>query len=101
MTQIATPGQIVHYYLSAADAEAINRRRADAQREGAGSSGKIVHVGNEAREGALYPAVVVATWGGASVNLQVWLDGNDTYWATSRGEGEAHTPGKWSWPARV
>jgi hypothetical protein len=101
VTQIATPGRIVHYTLSAQDAEAINRRRTDAQREGAGNSGKIVHVGNHASEGDLYPAMVVRSFGGPSVNLQVWLDGNDTYWATSRSEGEPHTPGKWAWPARV
>lgn len=101
MTQIATPGRIVHYYLSAWDADQINRRRADAHAAEAGNTGKIIHVGNDVREGQLYPAIVVATWGGASVNLQVWLDGNDTLWATSRSEGEPHTPGKWSWPARV
>ncbi|GAA4560510.1 hypothetical protein [Planotetraspora kaengkrachanensis] len=32
-------------------------------------------------------------------NLQVLLDGNDAYWATSRTEGDE--PGRWSWPPRV
>jgi len=49
-------------------------------------------------EGEQYPAVVVRTFGGTTVNLHVLLDGNDTYWATSRMEGD--DPGQWSWPPR-
>jgi hypothetical protein len=48
--------------------------------------------------GQAYPAMVVRVFGGPNVNLQVWLDGNDTYWATSRGEGDGD--GCWSWPPR-
>ncbi|MER6514725.1 hypothetical protein ABT158_48510 [Nonomuraea sp. NPDC001636] len=32
----------------------------------------------------VFPAVIVRTSGTAHANLQVHLDGNDTYWVTSR-----------------
>lgn len=105
-------GRIVHYTLSEQDAKAINTRRLDFQafqrshthpHEAGqpGATGHQAHVGNHAAAGQTFPAVVVASFGGTSVNLQVTLDGNDTYWATSRGEGEASEHGKWIWPPRV
>ncbi|MFE3452367.1 hypothetical protein ACFXJ8_25935 [Nonomuraea sp. NPDC059194] len=115
MTQTPTVGRIVHYSLSEQDAQAINRRRADFdafQRSHAhphepgqpGATGHQAHVGNTARAGDVYPAVVVRVFAGGTevngvCNLQVLLDGNDTYWATSRtwGEGEC----RWSWPPRA
>ncbi|MGP3965694.1 hypothetical protein ACTWPT_58105 [Nonomuraea sp. 3N208] len=33
------------------------------------------------------------------INLQVFLDGNDTYWVTSRSEGDQSDT--WTWPPRV
>lgn len=88
-------GDIVLYTLSAYDAEAINRRRADAVTNNAGQqmSGFVAHVGNQAREGQVFPAFVVADFGNPK-NLHVLLDGNDTYWATSRTEGDL--PNQWS-----
>lgn len=54
---------------------------------------------NSVIEGAEYPAMIVRVWGeGGSANLQVFLDGNCSYWATSRTEGDES--GKWSWPKR-
>ncbi|SDM77645.1 hypothetical protein [Streptomyces wuyuanensis] len=96
-------GRIVHYSLSQQDAEAINRRRRDFH-EGGGASeqrGFIGHVGNHAEEGDIYPAVVVRVWEESTitVNLQVFLDGNDAFWATSRAEGTE--AGTWAWPERV
>ena len=105
-----TIGRIVHYKASAYDAEQINQRRSDAGQftrslthpiiSGEhGRSGHVLHTGNPVREGDTFPAHVVAVWGdGSVVNLQVVLDGNDTYWATSRAEGDQ--PGFWSWPPR-
>lgn len=100
---VPTKGRIVWYVLSADDATKINKRRADAQRHMqahiANSTGVMVHVGNEAREGAIYPAMVVETWGGdkpdSLVNLKVELDGSDNFWATSRKVGEG--PGTYHW----
>ena len=73
----------VLYKLNLYDADEINRRR----------SNSVIHCGNEASEGQVFPAFVVADWGGCA-NLQVLLDGNDSYWATSRGQGDE--PGQWS-----
>lgn len=96
-------GRIIHYALSQQDAEAINRRRKDFHdsRGAAERSGFVGHVGNHADEGDVCPAVVVRVWDESTItlNLQVLLDGNDTYWATSRAEGTG--PGTWAWPERV
>lgn len=107
-----TIGRIVHYTLTPADADAINKRRADFaafQQTLAGpidpghrgATGHVAHVGNHATAGAVYPAMVVQVWDATtpSANLQVVLDGTDTYWATSRSEGEGE--GHWVWPPRV
>lgn len=112
---MAVTGSRVLYKLSAYDAEQVNRRREDfaefnrklrespapyPQPGDHGRSGHIGHYGNPVAEGDVYPADVVHTWGSyAAVNLQVHLDGNDCYWATSRGEGGE--PGQWSWPGTV
>ncbi len=97
MAKVGTP---VLYTLNAADAEAINRRRSDydhflrtASREQRGEgalTGPQGHVGNHAAEGEQYPAVIVRVFNteGTTANLQVHLDGNDTYWATSRCVGD-------------
>lgn len=105
-------GRIVRYTLSEQDAAAINKRRDDfsayqraAAKSGdptAGTSGHIGHVGNHAAAGQVYPAVIVRIWDTApepGCNLQVLLDGNDTYWATSRHEGDGN--GHWFWPPRA
>ncbi len=91
-------GRIVHYTLTEADAEAINRRRPNGPM-GHNGNGSVVHAGNHAAEGQVYAAMVVRTFDGPYANLQVFLDGNDHYWATSRSEGEG--PGFWFWPPRV
>lgn len=108
---LPTIGRIVHYRLTEADADAINKRRADfdayrrtipemAPDPGEpGATGHMAHVGNHATAGDTYPAVVVRTFGGPAANLKVMLDGTDDYWATSRSEGDQ--PGNWTWPPRV
>lgn len=84
-------GRIVHYTIGKGDAVAIANQRAGATR------GTF----NVAREGDIYPAKVVRVFDPSTttVNLQVHLDGPDTYWATSRTEGEG--AGHWAWPAHV
>ncbi|MFF9215638.1 hypothetical protein [Streptomyces viridosporus] len=96
-------GRIVHYRLSEHDATDINRRRKDFHENGSADdrTGVVGHVGNHAAEGDVFPAVVVRVWNESTVtcNLQVLLDGTDTYWATSREEGT--DAGRWAWPERV
>jgi hypothetical protein len=102
---------IVIYKLHQGDADQINRRRADFTAfnrvnsavprdpdRWSGRSGHIGHFGNDVAEGDEYPAIVVRRFNPhtPTVNLQVLLDGNDTYWATSCIEG--NEPGQWSWP---
>lgn len=90
-----TVGRIVLYTLSEYDAREISARRE-----------KISHlpIWNHVAEGQTYPAIVVRTFGGTTVNLKVFLDGDDNYWATSR--IECADPrldleeGKWQWPVR-
>jgi hypothetical protein len=111
----ATVGSRVLYKLTEQDAAGINVRRAhfkahqtlimsrpdfsEIEPGQEGRSGHIGHSGNDVAEGDVYPADVVRTFLGTTVNLQVHLDGNDHYWATSRSEGEG--PGFWSWPSRA
>lgn len=83
-------GKTVFYKLSASDAENINRRRVDPRsvRSEEWPKGAQAHYGNTCEEGQIYPALVVRLWPNSElVQLQVFLDGNDTYWAASRKEG--------------
>lgn len=70
-------GQIVLYKLSQMDADLIGARRATA------------FYGNDVFAGEVFPAIIVRHWDESdTAQLQVFLDGNDTYWATSRRQGE-------------
>lgn len=102
-------GRRVLYMLHKGDADEINRARATI-RKGLGTVSeydpkqeaensvrtaewqaeaarrevpRALSTGNGAEEGQILPAFIVTQWTG-SANLQVFLDGNDTYWATSR-----------------
>lgn len=113
--QIPTIGRIVHYRLSAQDAEQIMRRRTDGHSiamrmkiEGshpelrAWPAGAQAHIGNDVKEGDTFPMLVVKMWGDtptSAVNGQVFLDGNDVLWATSVCVGEG--PRTFSWPSRA
>ncbi len=96
-------GRVVHYVLTEDDATQINRRRTTGQSIGERIKEKIwpigaqAHIGNTAHEGDHYPTVVVKVWP-ESINGQATLDGNDTFWVTSRQEGTG--PGTWHWPER-
>ncbi len=111
-----TIGRTVHYTLNESDAAEINRHRTTgrsiAERMKVQVSqietetpilgwptGAQAHIGNDAQAGQVYPAVSVRVWSPGMANLQVLLDGNDVYWATSRHEGSE--PGTWAWPPRV
>lgn len=85
---IPSIGRIVHYTIADHDVAALTKD-ASVKR-------------NAVEAGQVYPAMIVRTWGtteGSSVNLQVFLDGDCSYWATSRGEGDG--PGQWAQPPRV
>lgn len=95
-------GQPVLYTLDQHDAELINKRRHDFRThtnalvesgDGYPQTGYQAHVGNEAREGQQFPGFVVNVFSGGYANLRVLLDGNDSFWACSVGEGEG--PKKW------
>lgn len=117
--QTPTIGRIVHYRLSAQDAEQIMRRRTTgasiaermrvqvSQVETATPilgwpTGAQAHIGNDVKEGDTFPMQIVRVWGDTptcAVNGQVFLDGNDVFWATSVSVGEgSHT---FSWPTRA
>jgi hypothetical protein len=94
-------GEIVQYTLDEQDADAVNKRRKDAQNEDTNGLtlarrelGAQIHFGNRATEGDVYPMIIVRVWDDddSVVNGQVFLDGNDTLWVTSvsRGEGPGH-----------
>lgn len=121
--QIPSIGRIVHYRLSAQDVEQIMRRRTTGKSiadrmnleldrlnherdEGvqafAWPAGAQAHIGNDVAEGDAFPMLIVRTWGStatSAVDGQVFLDGNDVFWATSRIVGDQ--PGTFSWPARA
>ncbi|GAQ64041.1 hypothetical protein [Streptomyces scabiei] len=96
-------GRIVHYTLNEQDAAQINRLRQEYQSSARHTgTGFVGHVGNHAQEGDVYPAMIVRIFGEtpeSAVNLQVFLDGNDIFWATSRTLGEG--PFHWAWPGRA
>jgi hypothetical protein len=94
MTELAKLGHIVIYTLTDGDAEAINRRRVTGVLGDNWPAGAQAHYGNNVGAGMKFPALIVRLWGGSMVNLQVLLDGNDSYWASSRSAG--HGPGLWT-----
>lgn len=88
-------GEIVLYKLKEQDTTAINRRRAHARdhmdEHRANANGVVVHVGNTVIPGDEFPMIITRVWGpdaGSLVNGTVWLDGSDTFWATSVGLGD-------------
>lgn len=101
-------GRIVRYSLTADNATAINKRRKDAQNLNADGVtlagqqlGAQIHTGNQVSEGDVFPMVITRVWGDqpdSAVNGQVFLDGNDLFWATSALWGDA--PGRCMWPLR-
>jgi hypothetical protein len=96
-------GRIVHYKLTDGDAQAVNRRRATMGR-GDMATGEQLHVGARVAPGDLFAAMVVRV-AGATVNLQVFLDGNDVLWLeaimASHVEAAEAPLGTWSWPTRM
>ncbi len=98
-----TVGRVVLYSLSEQDVGEISRRRttghsiAERIREAAWPIGAQAHIGNDVRVGDVFPGIVVRTWGGDCINIQVLLDGNDVLWVTSRNVADEPTPGRHHW----
>lgn len=107
MNLTPTLGRIVLLVLTASQAAEINRRRTTGSEihhkleAGTWPAGAQAHIGNVVNAGDTYPAIVVRCWTDDMVNLQVLLDGNDTYWATSVHESHQPNAGFWHWPPRV
>lgn len=91
---IPSMGRMVYYKLSSSDVDAIYQRRVSK-----GFQGNTVGVG------MVFPAMVVNTWGtnpDSPVNLQVILDGDDSYWASSRQVARGQNDeGYFTWPVRA
>lgn len=102
MEQKASLGRIVHYKISEQDALEINRRRTNSYKiqeqveAGKWSIGSQAHIGNEVSAGQTFPMIIVAVWSDTLVNGQVFLDGNDSFWALSRSKGNG--VGEWRFP---
>lgn len=94
-----TVGRIVLYCLNDTDAAAINRRRttgdaiADRIRADRWPLGAQAHIGITACAGDVLPSIVVRVWPDGRINAQVFLDGNDTYWATNVAVSDEPTSG--------
>jgi hypothetical protein len=117
MNQVPSLGRIVLYQLNEMDAEAINRRRTTRASIvarmavevmtvppiAAWPAGAQAHMGNTVAEGDVFPmmitAVRITNEMEASVNGQVFLDGNDVLWVQTRALGDQ--PGTYRWPPRT
>lgn len=103
---VPTTGRVVLYTLSQYDVEQINRRRTSPQsiseriKEAIWPMGAQAHIGNSVKVGDVFPAILVRPNGDtaeATINIQVFLDGNDTLWVTSAAVSEHGEPGKYHW----
>lgn len=86
MSQTPTLGRIVLYTLGDSEAAELVKKYGD----------QIGRTLNQPRAGQAYPAMIVAVFSDTCVNLRVQLDGEPTYWATSRTLGEGEW--RWAWP---
>lgn len=112
LAMIPTPGRIVLYCLNESDADHANRRRTDGGQirkmmaKMLWPAGAQAHIGNPARAGDVLPMMIVKVndVGIGSVNGQVFLDGCDVLWVTSREQvatDSTDRQGLWFEPLRV
>lgn len=88
MSQTPSVGRMVHYLLDEGDVDLIDRTRVITS-----AKGNMPQVGDQCS------AVITRVLPNDNVNLKVFLDGEDTFWAPGRQEGTL--PGNWIWPAFV
>lgn len=109
---VPSAGRIVHYVLNESDADHANRRRTDGGQirkmmaKMLWPAGAQAHIGNPARAGDVLPMMIVKVnkEGIGSVNGQVFLDGCDVLWVTSREQvatDSTDKQGLWFEPPRV
>ena len=84
-------GRIVYYVFDQRNIERVREQRLS------GPGEDIVAPGNPIYEGDRVAAVVTAVFGDEFVNLKVFLDGPDLYWATDVKHDHAGEPGSWMW----
>lgn len=103
-------GRIVVYRLTAENAQQINRRRtcgkSIAERIAKNSEaashwpiGAQAHIGQDTHREEEFPMMITRIWANGKVSGQVFLDGNDVFWA--EGVGEGAEAGQWHWPERA
>jgi hypothetical protein len=93
------PGRIVNFVISDIIAGEINRKRAASLRSVVNVT-IPTHIGNLTKEGDIFPMMVIKVWNDfGEINGQVFLDGNDTYWAQSiiYSHQDEPLPGTWHW----
>lgn len=98
-------GRIVLFRLTEEAALYINHQRrqalADAKARTSSPLNGSALDGEEVRAGMTFPMIVTAVFNKDYVNGQVFLDGNDSYWAENVGQGQADDDGSWHWPPRA
>lgn len=88
-----SPGRIVLYRLSDQD---VAQARMDRQTSGSTKRGNPLSAGD------IFPMMITKVWGPteeSAVQGQVFLDGNDALWVTSRVQGDEI--GQWYGPPRA
>lgn len=103
-TPTPAPGRHVLYVLGETDVETINATRALSAATCPADKNHLAPArGNYVQAGDIYPAMLIRIWNPETglANLQVFLDGTDSHWATSRELNSEKSPGTWHWPERV
>lgn len=107
MSELIPPrrGQMVDYKLTQSDADQINAARdcRSPQHDSLVAAGVRLHRGDRASAGQVFPMLIVVVWSNSptpqtAVNGQVFLDGNDVVWITSRCQGDGE--GQFTIPAQ-
>lgn len=109
---IPSQGRIVLYCLNEDDANHANRRRTDGRVIAKMATnlhwpaGAQAHIGNPVKAGDVFPMMIVRVWPSdtGAVNGQVFLDGCDVLWVTSRSQVVADSDDKqgfWFEPPRT
>lgn len=86
---------MIFYVLNEEDATEINRRRIEPKIALHDHANVQLHMGSEVFCGDTFPAVIVRNKTSNVSNLQVYLDGTDTYWAIDKEYDSIPKSGCW------